>query len=141
MILNDIARGLAPPVLVRGLRALKQTFSDDHSFEISFNGNYKSWADAIRNSDGYGGAHIFNRVRESTAKVRDGIAAAERDGFAFAAPQWNFPLNACLSRIALGNGGDLTVLDFGGSLGGTFFQCRDFFAGTLNLNWNIVEQA
>jgi putative methyltransferase (TIGR04325 family) len=36
--------------------------------------------------------------------------------------------------------GRLTVLDFGGSLGSTYFQNRKFLNFIGDLSWNIVEQ-
>jgi putative methyltransferase (TIGR04325 family) len=107
---------------------------------LGFKGPYATWDDAVHDSDGYDDPQIVERVCSSTSKVRDGLAATERDGVAFERPQWNFPLLACLARIALENGAPVSVVDFGGSLGGTYFQCRDFFGGAAFRCWNIAEQ-
>jgi putative methyltransferase (TIGR04325 family) len=45
-----------------------------------------------------------------------------------------------LLRAAIENGNQLSVLDFGGSLGSTYFQCRDFLSIVPSLRWGIVEQ-
>ncbi len=50
------------------------------------------------------------------------------------------PLIAILLRAALENNGSLNVLDFGGALGSSYFQCRDFLAQVLPLRWRVVEQ-
>jgi putative methyltransferase (TIGR04325 family) len=42
---------------------------------------------------------------------------------------------------ALKAGGRLSVLDFGGSLGSTYFQCRPFLSGIDHLHWAVVEQS
>ena len=35
---------------------------------------------------------------------------------------------------------ELRVVDFGGSLGSTYFWCRDFFKEDFRLRWHVVEQ-
>jgi len=48
-------------------------------------------------------------------------------------------LLAILLRIAGENSGTLSVLDFGGSLGSTYFQCRSAIQHLPQLEWSIVE--
>ena len=43
-------------------------------------------------------------------------------------------------KIALENDGKLSVLDFGGSLGSSYYQCKDFLGDIKKLRWSIVEQ-
>jgi putative methyltransferase (TIGR04325 family) len=43
--------------------------------------------------------------------------------------------------VAVQNDGYLDVLDFGGSLGSTYFQNRNFLGSIKNLRWNIIEQS
>ena len=43
--------------------------------------------------------------------------------------------------VAARNGGRLSVLDFGGSLGSCYFQNREFLADLPNVRWSVVEQA
>lgn len=45
-----------------------------------------------------------------------------------------------LFRQAALSGGRLSVLDFGGSLGTTYFQLSPLLNGLKELSWNIVEQ-
>lgn len=80
------------------------------------------------------------RVREAAREVKEGRAAYERDSVLFHAPEPPFPVLTGLLRATIRNGGRLSVLDFGGSLGSTYFQCRPFLQGLLPLRWNIVEQ-
>jgi len=42
---------------------------------------------------------------------------------------------------ALRQGGSLSVLDFGGALGSSYFLCRPYFSGITRLSWTVVEQA
>jgi putative methyltransferase (TIGR04325 family) len=54
--------------------------------------------------------------------------------------QYSWPLLAGLMLAASKNQGELNVIDFGGSLGSTYFQNRKFLDGVLT-SWNVVEQA
>ena len=78
----------------------------------------------------------------SRPSSREGLydPAFERDGVVFDQPDYNFPLLACLLRVATESGNRLRVLDFGGSLGSTYFQCRPFLGGVSELRWTVVEQ-
>jgi putative methyltransferase (TIGR04325 family) len=74
-------------------------------------------------------------------QVCSGAAAFERDGVAFPTPEHRWPLLASLLHVAVGCKGRLRVMDFGGALGGLYFQCRPFLAGVEALSWHVVEQA
>jgi len=74
------------------------------------------------------------------AKVARGDAACERDSVTFAEPDYPFPILAGLLRAALENGRTLAVLDFGGSLGSTYYQCRCLFPEGFEVDWYVVEQ-
>lgn len=121
--------------------AVRPVAPDTHGSDITFTGDYASWESALHDADGYANPTILERVRESARKVRDGSARFERDGVTFDAPQWNFPLLACLLRIAAERGNRLSVLDVGGALGSVYVQSRDFLQGVSPLNWAVVEQA
>ncbi|QIP01739.2 methyltransferase, TIGR04325 family [Bradyrhizobium symbiodeficiens] len=64
----------------------------------------------------------------------------ERDGVVFSTPIVPFELLTFLLRAAGRSGGTLKVLDFGGSLGSTYRQCRPFLDHLRQLRWNVVEQ-
>lgn len=128
-------RPLVPPVLPAAVR-----WARGRSAAIRFVGDFPSWEVARRAAGGYDDDAILARVRESAAKVRDGKAAFERDGVAFDRPEYNFPLLACLLRAATESGNRLRVLDFGGSLGSTYYQCRPFLGGVGEVSWTVVEQ-
>lgn len=107
---------------------------------VTIAGDYPGWDEASRVSTGYDAAVILDRTREALVKVRDGAAAAERDSVLFDAPQYRFPLLAGLLHAALAEGGELRILDFGGALGSSYFQCRRFLGAVQRLEWCIVEQ-
>jgi putative methyltransferase (TIGR04325 family) len=95
---------------------------------IRFTGDYKSWEDAQKNSTGYSSPEILEKTRAAVLKVKAGQAEFERDSVAFDRPQHEFPLLAGLLRAAAAANGCLSVLDFGGSLGSTYFQSRKFLS-------------
>jgi putative methyltransferase (TIGR04325 family) len=54
--------------------------------------------------------------------------------------QHSFPVLAGLLRAARAHDGRLCVVDFGGSLGSSYFQCRDFLRVVQRIEWLVVEQ-
>lgn len=108
---------------------------------VRLSGDYASWEEASRHAEGYDAAAILIRAQDATRAVRDGQAAFERDGVTFAIAQPPLPLIAGLLRAAACDGGKLRVLDFGGALGSTYYQCRAFFDGLASMRWQVVEQA
>src|SRR5436305_14010450 len=102
---------------------------------VRFSGNYKSWEEAERDSTGYAAPEILQKTRAALLKVKAGEAAFERDSVIFDTMQYNFSLLAGLLRAAAANHGRLSVLDFGGSLGSTYFQQRSFLCDVTDLHW------
>lgn len=107
---------------------------------IYFSGNYDSWETASRHATGYDAPEILERVKQAVSRVKSGAAVYERDSVLFDHVEHSYPVLAGLLRAASENGGRLSVLDFGGSLGSSYFQCRDFLSVINDLRWGIVEQ-
>jgi len=108
---------------------------------IGFRGNYTSWKSACERSSGYDSGHILERVLDASRQVRDGRAAYERDSVLFDRVEYSFPLLAVLLRVALEQDRALSVLDFGGALGGSYRECRPFLGDCVQrLRWAVVEQ-
>ena len=108
--------------------------------QIRFKGHFSQWQVAASQCSGYDDHAILNRVLASTLKVKSGSAAYERDSSIFSEIQYSWPLLSGLMRAAAINNNVLNVLDFGGSLGSTFFQNKKFFSELKDVLWNIVEQ-
>jgi len=83
----------------------------------------------------------LEKVLASTLMVKRGEAVFERDSVLFDEIQYAWPVTAGLMWVAARNGGRLSVLDFGGSLGSCYFQNRQFLAGFADVRWSVVEQA
>ena len=107
---------------------------------VTYTGDYRSFAEARACSTGYEASAILERTKVALHKVVSGEAAFERDSVTFAKLELQWPLLAILLRAAAEHQGRLSVLDFGGSLGSTYFLCRGFLKNLPQLEWSIVEQ-
>jgi putative methyltransferase (TIGR04325 family) len=107
---------------------------------IIFNGLYKSWGEARNNSFGYDSPLILSKVLFSSLKVKSGIFAYERDSVLFEKPEYDWYLINYLLGAKNYLNNELIVLDFGGSLGSTFFKNKKIFDLIGDIHWNIVEQ-
>jgi putative methyltransferase (TIGR04325 family) len=130
--LRDWVRALIPPILLR----LKRAMMDWQWFR----GRYQHWHEAAALSGGYDQPSILNKVLTATLEVQAGRAAFERDSVLFFEPQIDAHLLCVLMQVAAENEGRLRVLDYGGSLGTTYWQHREQLQRLSVLNWDIVEQ-
>lgn len=105
-----------------------------------YSGDYSYWSEALASCSGYDAAIILEKVKESLLKVKAGQAVYERDSVLFDTIQYSWPLLAGLLRAASNNNNRLSVLDFGGSLGSSYYQNKDFLSVLDDLRWCIVEQ-
>lgn len=103
-------------------------------------GNYSSWKDAENMCTGYDASNILEKVKTSVLKVKNGEAAYERDSVLFEEIEYSALLSEALDRIATEKQGTLLLIDFGGSLGSSYFQNRSKLSGLNELKWNVVEQ-
>lgn len=132
-ICRRLARQWLPAALQEWLRPL-------YGRSVYYRGRFTSWSQAAARSGGYDDTTILDRVKEASLKVKSGAAAAERDGFVLLQAAHSWPVLACCLRAATERGNLLTVLDFGGSLGSSYYQCRDFLATVRIECWSVVEQ-
>jgi putative methyltransferase (TIGR04325 family) len=107
--------------------------------EMQFVGQYTDWTQARRASAGYDSEVIVQQALRSALKVRSGEAPYERDGVLFEKIEHSFPLLAALLLAALTEK-RLSVLDFGGAFGSSYFQNRGFLRAIPGFKWGIVEQ-
>lgn len=87
---------------------------------------------------GYGDPVILKAVEKATRDVISGAKAYERDSVTFEKPEIYWPVWGCL-QSAMRPREAARILDFGGSLGSTFYQILPFI-GNADLDWRIVEQ-
>jgi len=109
--------------------------------EEMWSGDYSSWAEAQIKCTGYDSEVILEKCKNALLKVKNGEAIYERDSVLFNEIQYSWGLLAGLLRAALRNDGELCVLDFGGSLGSTYYQNKEFLKPLKELKWCIIEQS
>jgi len=129
-----LAHDWLPPILVRWLSQVR-------GGGIRFEGDFDTWAEANSHCTGYDAEEIVAKVLASTLKVKNGEAESERDSVLFDQIEYAWSVLAGLMWAAARSGGGLTVLDFGGSLGSSYFQNRKFLQSLPNVRWCVVEQA
>lgn len=127
--MKSIIKEFIPPIVLNTLRP--------HATNVWF-GDYHDWKSASKESTNYNSSHILDRVTESLLKVKNGEALFERDSVTFNKMEYEFPLLASLFYVT-NRSKNLNVLDFGGSLGSTYFQYKNIF-NNLDVNWYVVEQ-
>lgn len=132
--MNNNLKKILKPLIPENLRRLLS------GIHYGWHGDYKSWQDALSVSSGYDTSDILEKVKHSAIVVRDGGAAFERDSVLFDKVQYSYELLSMIMWVAAKKGGKLNIMDFGGSLGSTFFQNRVFFESLEDVNWCVVEQ-
>ena len=131
--MRPLLKEMLPPAVIR----LYLTYLNAR---YGFHGNYSSWDAARSNSHGYDHEAILAKVKDAALRVRNGGAAFEQDSVLYPQPSYSWPILAGLMRIASLNHNRLHVLDFGGSLGSTYYQHRKFLGSLSELRWAVVEQ-
>lgn len=121
------------------IRSLFKKKKEDKS-QYGWFGNFASWAEAKDLASGYAASNILEKTKQSLLKVKNGEAVYERDSVLFDKKEYPYAIISALLYIAVKNGNKLNVVDFGGSLGSTWFQVRDFIPNEIKVSWSIVEQ-
>jgi putative methyltransferase (TIGR04325 family) len=104
-------------------------------------GDYSSWTEVSAVAGGYDSDIILNSTKAAILKVKNGEAVYERDSVIFDEKQCPYALLAYLQLSAALNKTALHILDFGGSLGSTYYQIREYLSKEICASWNVVEQA
>jgi putative methyltransferase (TIGR04325 family) len=134
-MMKELVRDWIPPAI---LRSLRKVLLADRS--TSFQGEFANWEEAQAASEGYDSDNILHKVKGATLQVKHGEAAYERDSVIFDEVQYSWPILASLMSVAAHHQGTLDVLDFGGSLGSSYFQNRKFLTGLTEVSWSVVVQ-
>jgi len=137
--LKGVVRGCIPPIL---WRLLSRTRQKKDAFEgVHFQGEFPDWNAAVGSSFGYNDPSILEKVRLATLAVMRGEAAYERDSVTFSTPEFTWPVLSSLCHAStIAGERSLRVIDFGGSLGSTYFQHKRFLDVIEEVKWGVVEQ-
>ena len=133
--LKSILKLLIPPIVLKLHNIFKRK-------NIRFQKTSLSWDDAFKEtSKGYSTENILIKCRDSLLKVKNSEYPYERDSVLFTEKEFFYPLLASLLYVSSENNNRLNIIDFGGSLGSTYFQNRDILKQVgIKINWNIIEQ-
>lgn len=113
--------------------------SGEKSAHPGWSGDYPGWEAARKMAAGYDAQETTHQIREALLKVQRGEAAYARDACLFDRIHYSWPLLSGLMFAAARSQGQLNLLDFGGSLGASYFQNRVFLDRIAELSWSIVE--
>ncbi len=139
MSLRSTIKIFIPPVLLRRYHAIQ--IRKGKMIHSGWSGDYTSWAEAKMDCEGYDKKEILDKVLKAVLKVKSGEAAYERDSVAFSDLEYSgYLLDALLESAAMQKG-RLHVVDFGGSLGSTYFQYKSLLHDVKDLRWAVVEQS
>jgi putative methyltransferase (TIGR04325 family) len=138
MSLKQAAKWLLPPLLLLPFRPGHRASPDGPP--RWHRGDFTDWQSATAAAKGYEAGNILDIQRQSMRKVRDGQAIYERDSVVFDEIEYFFPTLTALLNIAGCNGNRLSVLDFGGALGSSYYQNRGMLSHLSSLRWHVVEQ-
>lgn len=127
-------RELIPPVF---LKFAKKIIADD---QYEYVGNFPDWQSALAKSSGYDDKAVFEKVKQARMRVLSGEKKYERDSSVFDSVHYFWPLLASLLYATVQENNRLSVLDFGGSLGSTYFQNLAFLKDIRDFSWGVVEQ-
>jgi putative methyltransferase (TIGR04325 family) len=130
---------LLPPIFLIIILKLRNRKEEPVMNEI-WTGSYSSWKEAKELTDGYDSSIILNKCMQSLLKVKTGEEIYERDSVLFNEIQYSWGLLSALQKAANENDGHLNIVDFGGSLGSTFYQNKSFLDGLKSIRWSVVEQ-
>ena len=100
-----------------------------------------SWQEVKQSTSGYDTNNILEKCKNALLKVKNHEAEYERDSVIFDEIEYSWPLLAGILLVAAKNNGKINLIDFGGSLGSSYFQNRKFLTQLDEVKWNIVEQA
>ncbi len=105
-------------------------------------GDFATWDEAKEKSVGYGAGNILEKVKRSILAVKNDPALFEKDTLLY--PLYQYPYNfqtlSGFLYISQLNDNRLRVVDFGGSLGSSYFQHRRMLDHLAELDYRVVEQ-
>ena len=126
-------------IKVRWVGIIIKNFFSKRKNNFFFTGPFDNWEDALKNSEGYENKKIIEKLFKSAMKVKNKKFAYERDTVLFSKPSYDWLILHNILKHC-NNHKNLNLIDFGGSLGSTYFQHKFFFILFKSIKWNIVEQ-
>ena len=131
--IKDALKLFVPPIIGKVIGFHRKSFE--------FKETSLGWREIVKETKGYEADNILNKCKNALLKVKNGEYPYERDSVLFDTLQIFYPLLSALFYVALQYNSELNLIDFGGSLGSTYYQNRDLLKkGKIKFSWNVVEQ-
>lgn len=111
----------------------------ENNQKIKWIGFYNNWSSALKLTSGYDSIEILENCKKSLTEVKEGRAIYERDSILFKEIEYSWGLVSFLLKSIIENK-SLDILDFGGSLGSSYYQNKNIFPSNTIIKWSIVEQ-
>ena len=124
---------------IKWLKIIIKNFFSNKKNRFYFTGPFNTWKDARKNSEGYDNDKIIKKLFESAIKVKNKKFAYERDTVLFSKPSYDWLILYNILKH-YNNYKNLNLIDFGGSLGSTYYQHKFFLKLFKSVKWNIIEQ-
>ena len=127
MFIKKIIKLFVPPIILKVIHDIRFSVKKTGWFA-----GFDSFEAAKKISTGYDSDIILQKCSTSLQKVKSGEVVYERDSYLFDEVQYYYPLLSSLLWVASQNNNTLSIIDFGGSLGSSYYQNRFFLsAGTV----------
>lgn len=131
--MKSIIKKFIPPIVFDVLYYSKKS-------KYGWKGEFSNWESALSQSIGYDSVNILEKVKNSVLKVKNGEAVFERDSVIFDYIQYSWQTLSGILMSSVSNKGKIDLIDFGGSLGSSYFQNKKFLDKIDHVSWKIVEQ-
>lgn len=118
----------------------RSTIYDIDHFENGWFDTTLSWDEIVTKYGSYSTDEIIQACSNSLLKVKNNEYPYERDSVLFDKIEYSWALVSFLMMIASENNSKLNLIDFGGSLGSSYFQNRKIFQFFSEVKWAVVEQ-
>lgn len=128
---KSILKSIIPPILLKPFKRKN---------DWGWFGPYDTWQAAEKNAIGYDAEHILSKMQNAFRSLNKGEKVFELDTILYDEKKYNTPLLFALNHIASQTKEQLNIIDFGGSLGSSFYWSRDYIPPQFKLNWSIIEQ-
>jgi putative methyltransferase (TIGR04325 family) len=140
--IKNIIKLFVPPIISKFILFTRNRFKPTEPLEsFEFTETSLNWKDIIKETNGYEADNILIKCKNASLKVKNGEYPYERDSVVFDTLQIFFPLLSALFYVALQYNSEINLIDFGGSLGSTYYQNKDLLKkGKINFSWNVIEQ-
>jgi putative methyltransferase (TIGR04325 family) len=139
---KDILKEFLPPVLLKSLRKLTKRTQPQKHPRYGWYGDFADWSEANAQCSGWNDPNVLETTRQTLLKVKNDRDLFEKDCLLY--PMFHFPYNyqllSAFLLISQLNNNKLHVVDFGGSLGSSYFEHRRMLSHLIEFDYKIIEQ-